>query len=457
MPEPGVLSRHESLAANLGAKLTAPRLLRAMESLFEGSIAASPKSPFGDPLASTWYTPSWLEIVEFAAANPGEFSLTTTPDGRRVCQFNLRNVCVEIGEDDWRLIMSGALDRFRLVPPQPLEEDEVAELATLDILEKRLRKLIKDADEVARRARQLNYRLSGRKAAINSRRSSPHSGNAAAGYPPASQPPQPHAPLGGLNPAYDLHADLLQQFLSPSHQQSGSTISQPPSVASESVAPAASELPRPSILTSGAPVANPKPQPHILTPNGRRTPLYPANSPTRGESTGTAPSATSTPEEHNAPHRSILQARVEKLARGDHITPPCDRCRRLKSSCIKHLTSCQGCTRKHSKCTWKSVTDAEIDVLRGELTEISRGGPTEGSGGSREVRQRDSEDLPEPGEAAETDAVSGERQPQQGGTEADIETDTESPETKGKHTPPSSASSTRDKRSMSITTGRHRN
>lgn len=423
-----------------------------MESLFEGSITVSPKSPFGDPMASTWYTPSWLEIVEFAATNPSEFSLSTAPDGRRVCQFNLNNAGVEIGEDDWRLIMSGALDRFRLVPPQPLEEDEGAELATLDILEKRLQKLIKDADEVARRARQLNYRLSGRKAAINSRRSSPQNVTAPAGYPPVSQ--QLQATLGGLNPAYDLHADLLQQFLAPGYHQSGSTVSQPPSVAS---GPAVLELPRPPPpLTSGAPVVNSQVQ-----AQAQQSPVCSVNSPTRRESTGNAPMATSTAEECNAPHRSLIQAQVEKLARGDHMMPPCDRCRRLKSSCIKHLTSCQGCTRKHSKCSWKSVTDDEIDVLKGGLTEILRGGAAEGSE-SREVRQGDGEDLCEPSESAEANmpnAASDKRHahPQQDETEVDVETDTESPGTKGKQTPPSSSSSTRDKRSMSIPTGRHRN
>lgn len=405
-----------------------------MESLFEGSIVVMPKSPLGDPMASTWYTPSWLEIVEFAATSPGEFSLTTTPDGRRVCQFALNNVRVEIGDDDWRLIMSGALDRFRLVPPQPLEEDEVAELATIDILEKRLRKLIKDADEVARKARHLNYHLSGRAADINSRRSSPHhnQGTAAAGYSPVSQPPPP--PSGGLNPAYDLHADLLQQFLAPGNQLTGPKVSQPPSVASRPVAP---ELPRPPILTSGA-VGS---QANMLTPNGRQSPVFPTHSPTRRDST--APTPTLTNEGLDAPHRSIIQARLEQLARGDHMTPGCDRCRRLRSPCVKHLTSCQGCTRKHTKCTWNSVTPDEIYVLQMEMADTPRGGATEASG-SRQVRQGDSEDA------------SGGRQLEQDETEAEIETDTESPGTKGKQTPPSSSSSTRDKRSVSLATGRHR-
>ncbi|KAJ8119745.1 hypothetical protein ONZ43_g3374 [Nemania bipapillata] len=152
----GLINEYEgNLAFNLGAKLTGSRLLKAMEGAFEGSITTTPPQ--------TQFTPdpvTWLDIVDFAKSHPQEFQLSSTPTNQRYCQFSLKGVPVEIGEDDWRLIVSGALDRFRLVPPQPLEEDETAELATVEILEQRLQVLIKKADEVARRARQLNYHLS---------------------------------------------------------------------------------------------------------------------------------------------------------------------------------------------------------------------------------------------------------------------------------------------------------
>lgn len=32
--------------------------------------------------------------------------------------------------------------------------------------------------------------------------------------------------------------------------------------------------------------------------------------------------------------------------------------------CVKNLTACQGCTRKHARCSWKDVTEAEIESLR---------------------------------------------------------------------------------------------
>ncbi|GJD03838.1 hypothetical protein ColKHC_12663 [Colletotrichum higginsianum] len=100
----GVLNRHESLAANLGAKLTGPRLLKAMEGAFEGPIITNPPPAYGTAPVG------WLDIVTFAKTNPDKFVLTTGHDGERTCQFYLNGLQVQILEDDWRLIMNGALD-----------------------------------------------------------------------------------------------------------------------------------------------------------------------------------------------------------------------------------------------------------------------------------------------------------------------------------------------------------
>ncbi|KAI1771667.1 hypothetical protein F4818DRAFT_199637 [Hypoxylon cercidicola] len=322
----GVLNRHESLAANLGAKLTGSRLLKAMEGAFEGSIITTPSQSIFSPDPVTW-----LDIVEFAKAKPGEFVLTPTPSGTRCCQFPLKGVQVEIGEDDWRLIVSGALDRFRLVPPQPLEEDETAELATLDIVEQRLQVVIKKADEVARRARQLNYHLSGRKASIQARRASQSASGT--GFQAVNQP------MGsGANPGYDLHADLLQQFLAPS-QPSGHRISSVSSVPPTPAMGTATSTPRTSI------------QQQVLLGSNRPSPGYSVEPAVRDQ------------EEEN---RALVSIKIEKLTRGDAIQPPCDRCRRLKTPCIKHLTACQGCTKKHARCVWKGLTEEEVAWLKGE-------------------------------------------------------------------------------------------
>ena len=304
---------------------------------------------------------TWLDIVEFAKSKPAEFTLSVAPSGLRSCQFPLKGVQVEIGEDDWRLIVSGALDRFRLVPPQPLEEDETAEYATLDILEQRLNILIKRADEVARKARQLNYHLSGRRASINSRRA------AAQSAPSQSFSPVNQARPPGANPTYDLHADLLQQFLAPA----------PPHASGHRLSSAGSVPPTPSALTtaSSTPRASIQQQ-QVFVPGGQPSPRAHAEPPaivsTPGVISSASASAARDLEEEN---RALVTARIEKMARGDVIHPPCDRCRRLKSQCVRHLTACMGCTRKHARCVWKALTEEEIAWLKGE------GGPEGGGGG----------------------------------------------------------------------------
>jgi hypothetical protein len=45
--------------------------------------------------------------------------------------------------------------------------------------------------------------------------------------------------------------------------------------------------------------------------------------------------------------------------------PPCDRCRRLKMDCLKNLSSCGGCTKKHARCHWKEVSRQEVQGLEG--------------------------------------------------------------------------------------------
>ena len=308
------------------------------------------------------YNPTWLEIVAFAKSNPSDFVLSTTPDGRRVCQFALNSVHVEISEDDWRLIVSGTLDRFRLVPPHPLEEDEIVELATVEILEQRLQTLITKADEVARKARQLNYHLSGRKAGINTRRSSPRHPQSP-GIVGLSPPPRPSV----LNPGYDLHADLLQQFVAP--VGASAATSRPPST-------------NPILHPPPPPSAEPqrqRPTPgstqHVLAPSFRPSPGQLVESPSQQREAAPGP-----PDDPSTAHRGLIQARIDRLSRGDAIVPPCDRCRRLKTTCFKHLTACQGCTRKHAKCSWKSVTEDEVAILRTELLSRAAAAPL-GSGG----------------------------------------------------------------------------
>ena len=62
----------------------------------------------------------------------------------------------------------------------------------------------------------------------------------------------------------------------------------------------------------------------------------------------------------SGPYKAEMVARMEQLLRGDRIIPPCDRCRRLHMDCLKNLTACMGCTKKHAKCSWKDVVDNEL-------------------------------------------------------------------------------------------------
>ena len=59
-------------------------------------------------------------------------------------------------------------------------------------------------------------------------------------------------------------------------------------------------------------------------------------------------------------HKGEMLSRMDAMHRGDRVLPPCDRCRRLHMDCLKNLTACLGCTKKHAKCSWKEVTEQEL-------------------------------------------------------------------------------------------------
>ncbi|KAL2050077.1 hypothetical protein ABVK25_009687 [Lepraria finkii] len=59
-------------------------------------------------------------------------------------------------------------------------------------------------------------------------------------------------------------------------------------------------------------------------------------------------------------YKGEMMQRMEQLNRGDRVQPPCDRCRRLHMDCLKNLTACMGCTKKHAKCSWKDVEEQEL-------------------------------------------------------------------------------------------------
>ena len=75
------------------------------------------------------------------------------------------------------------------------------------------------------------------------------------------------------------------------------------------------------------------------------------------------PKTTQSEKDDGGPFKLEMVARMEELQRGERILPPCDRCRRLHMDCLKNLTACMGCTKKHAKCSWKDVKEEELQEL----------------------------------------------------------------------------------------------
>lgn len=65
-------------------------------------------------------------------------------------------------------------------------------------------------------------------------------------------------------------------------------------------------------------------------------------------------------KDDGGPFKVEMVHRMESLTKGERIMPPCDRCRRLHMDCLKNLTACMGCTKKHAKCSWKEVRESEL-------------------------------------------------------------------------------------------------
>lgn len=127
------------MAGNLGARPLGPILIQRFERLFDGP----PKVLITHGKEGT--TVGWLDVVEFARNKPEQFNLEKMRDGVRVCQFYTKQCGVEISEDDFDLISSGIPQK--MIPPQPISDDEEKELGTLEILEKTLGGLVHLADQ----------------------------------------------------------------------------------------------------------------------------------------------------------------------------------------------------------------------------------------------------------------------------------------------------------------------
>ncbi|KAI9653560.1 MAG: hypothetical protein M1831_005942 [Alyxoria varia] len=383
------LDRSESLASNLGARPLSNVLIDSFERVFSGQPRTlhTPKSK--DARESNV---SWLDVVGFADEHPDQFVLIQTEDGSRVCQFTTHQCKVEILEHDWRLLKCGVPQK--LIPPQPIAEDEEKELVTLDILERSVKEVTKLADQIAARARQFSFGMQGRRRAILERRAS----NAAVNGTSLME----SATNSNINHEHSNQDTAQQQAAEETTHEgltNGHNLDDPSTRAENGTGPATSpetsQIPMsqltPEPSTSSQPTRDtlfqnfttlaerrlqmigPTTSPHPFqsdTQNGLHPDLIRPNTsgkhPKRANGTSpTSNTSNSTPKDPTAsPFRAAILARLETLPRGHRIYPPCDRCRRLKMDCVKNLTACTGCTKKHAKCAWKGVSEDEVRGFR---------------------------------------------------------------------------------------------
>jgi hypothetical protein len=135
----GVLERHESMACNLGARPLGPILIKRFEKMFDDP----PKVLKCHGKEGTAVT--WLDVVEFARNKPEQFTLGQMSEGVRVCQFYTKQCRVQITEEDFVLISSGIPQK--LIPAQPIVEDEDKEVGTLEMLDNNLNTICSSADQ----------------------------------------------------------------------------------------------------------------------------------------------------------------------------------------------------------------------------------------------------------------------------------------------------------------------
>ncbi|KAJ5658784.1 uncharacterized protein N7484_002433 [Penicillium longicatenatum] len=371
----GVLHRHESIAGNLGACPLGPILIKRFERLFDGPPQVVKQHGKDGP------TVTWLDVVEFAKNKPEQFKLEKSRNGVSICQFVTKQCRVEISEEDFVLIASGMPQK--MIPPQPIIEDEEKELGALEILEKNLQQITQMADQAAARARQLSYRLKNRRTAIQSRRQNDatlqsrtgeswrefngHSSHASpSGFVAvnnaraeaetednslSAQFPFSHSntdnvtmingtSIKGASPT--TRAELMKKFFTTADRQArGYDDASAPINPLPRTRPQASESPADfNVYTNASSPAVPIPStPSSLLPPPKTTPQD---------------------KDDGGPYKLEMVARMEEMTRGERITPPCDRCRRLHMDCLKNLTACVGCTKKHAKCSWRDVKEEEI-------------------------------------------------------------------------------------------------
>ncbi|KAK5561480.1 hypothetical protein LTR46_000285 [Exophiala xenobiotica] len=428
----GVIVRHESMAGNLGACPLGPILLKRFERLFEGPPKVL-KSHGKDASIN------WLDVVEFAQNSPKQFNLERMRNGIRVCQFYTKQCRVEISEEDYVLIASGMPQK--LIPPQPILEDEEKELGVMDLLDRNLGQVIQLADQVSGRARQLIHKMKNRRTAILSRREqeaealkrnvvrsdgspmstldtnginntqpvrsievsqSPPVGFTAVNLrqsiggegnqrPPLPSEPLRHPPdevyssnvtiINGKSikdASPSVRAEMMKKFLTPSEREGGMPEdpirrSSMGTARSDAVRESPAEKTRSNSADLAVSNTSKQNQPTVAIPSTPAS-LMPLSKPSMLLDDG-------------GPFKAEMVRRMDNMWKGDRVVPPCDRCRRLHMDCLKNLTACMGCTKKHAKCSWRDVRPDELQLagLGTEATSATEIVPPLSAGSTIEV------------------------------------------------------------------------
>lgn len=249
-------------------------------------------------------------------------------------------------------------------------------------------KTLIQANTVAARARQFNHRLRARKQAIIERRAaetavsgavalretSPSQAAMANGHSPRQQ----RSPVvGGLlstseaelaSPAavsQTVRDELLKAFAVTRHGTST-----PPRRQTQGSISSASGQARPGAFDPELEVATAAAAAAAATGAGYSPTRPPGN-----------PVPRNLAPDNGGPYKPSMVVRLELLGKHERIVPPCDRCRRLKMDCLKNLSACVGCTKKHAKCSWKDVTEEEMIESDPHYHRGGNGGGGGGGGG----------------------------------------------------------------------------
>lgn len=164
--------------------------------------------------------------------------------------------------------------------------------------------------------------------------------------------------IKGASPT--TRAELMKKFFTTADRQARGYEDAPAAAATQMSRQSSSrQRPRPSDASEYNSLYNPSPA-TVAIPNTPSSLLPP-------------PKSNQSEKDDGGPFKMEMVARMEELQRGERIMPPCDRCRRLHMDCLKNLTACMGCTKKHAKCSWKDVKEEELRETRSErpLHEVS--------------------------------------------------------------------------------------